>query len=493
MIHRRLLDRGLLIVVLGGVLAGIAVGADAFPVSEEESGRTEVLTPVQRRMQQKIAVDFRETPIEDVLRVLAKQADIDVVKSPKVTGTVTATLTDIPLAEALNNILTAHGYGYIPTENMIRVVPQEDIFEAREKIVSRVYRITYADVAEVETALKKFISPAGSISANPSTSNIIVTDMESKIAAIDAFLQEIDRVTPQILVEARIYDISSTDRLDLGIEWSAGRRTDYGANGIGAIGDASTLVSTDNRTDPHITGLFSGTTSKATDMDGLLRFGVLNGSINIDALLRAEQENIRAKLLANPRIMVLDNEEALINITEEIPFQELTETSEGGSIGTTRFKDVGVKLTVTPHLTRDNMIRLRINPEFSIRTGDVVLPGVQNSSPQPIIAKRVATTTTLIRDGQTVVIGGLRKQDISQQVNKVPLLGDIPLVGELFKFQGESTVNSELVVFITPYLITNPELTPREQEVLGDTFVPNPALPTTKLGKGLKADTEPQP
>jgi len=241
------------------------------------------------------------------------------------------------------------------------------------------------------------------------------------------------------------------------------------------------LVSTANRVDPHITGLFSGATGKATDTSGLIRFGVLNGSINLDAILRAEQEDLTAKLLANPRIMVLDNETAIIKIVEEIPFQELSETSSGGSIGTTRFKDVGVEMTVTPHLTRDGMIRLIINPAFSVRTSEVVLPGVNNSSPQPIIVKRETTTTALIENGQTVVIGGMKKQEATTQINKIPLLGDIPLIGEAFKFQGENVVNSELVVFITPYIITEPQLSPREKEVLLDTEVPTPRNPKTVL------------
>ncbi|MBN1816224.1 MAG: hypothetical protein JW828_02615 [Sedimentisphaerales bacterium] len=485
MLHHNKETIGIWIICLALLCPGFGTTARGDDISLTAS-QAEIMTPVKKRMQQRISVDFRETPIEDVLRVLARQADVDVVKSPKVSGSVTATLTDIPLAEALNNILTAHGYGYIATENMIRVVPQEDIFEAREKVVSRVYRITYADVTELELALKKFISPAGSISANPTTSNIIVTDMESKITAIDAFLQEIDRITPQIMVEARIYDISSTNRMDIGVEWSVGRNTNYGANGIGSLGDSSTLASANNRTDPHMTGLFSGVTSKATDTEGLIRFGWLNNSIDIDAILRAKQEDLHAKLLANPRVMVIDNEMATIKITEEIPFQELTETSAGGSIGTTRFKDVGVELLVTPHLTRDNMIRLKIHPKFSVRTGDVVLPGVANSSPQPIVAKRETQTTTLVKDGQTVVIGGLRRQQISSQTNKVPLLGDIPLLGEVFKFHGESTVNSELVVFITPYLILQPTLSPEEQAALSNTEVPDPSQPSIIIKQDYK-------
>ena len=212
-----------------GLILTILMAAAAW-AAEPAAGMdgTEILTPVQKRMQQKISVDFRETPIEDVLRVLARQAEVDVVKSPKVAGNVTATLKDIPLGEALDNILSAHGFGYIQTQNMIRVVPQEEIYQAKEKKVSRVYRVTFADVKEVESALKKFMSETGCISSNPGTSNIIVTDMESKILAIDKFLEEIDRPTPQILVEARVYDITSTDQLDLGVEWNFGNNTDYG-------------------------------------------------------------------------------------------------------------------------------------------------------------------------------------------------------------------------------------------------------------------------
>ncbi len=476
---QRTVSAAMLLMILCGTITSVGIAA-----TDKNDG--EVLMSVQERMRQQMidVVDFRETPIEQVLRVLARQADIDIVKSPKVVGDVTATLTEIPLNEALDNILSAHGYGYIATENMIRVVPLEEIFTMQEKILSRVYRITYANVKEVEAALRKIITPGtGSISANPSTSNIIVIDTESKILAIDAFLEEIDRVTPQILVEARIYDVSSTDRMDLGVEWSLGKNTDYGAGGVSAIGDDSTLLGKGNRTDSHLTGLFSGVVSKATDTSGLIRFGVLNSSINIDAILRAEQENISAKLLANPRIMVLDNEEANIKIVEEIPFQELSQTSQGGSIGTTQFKDVGVELDVTPHLTRDNMIRLRIHPQFSVRTGDVVLPGVESSSPQPIVARREATTVVLVEDGQTVVIGGLKKQETTQQTNKIPLLGDIPIVGGLFRFEGESTVNSELVVFITPHIMIGATLSPREMEILADTNIPTPKPPKPKLAQ----------
>ncbi|MHC4553027.1 MAG: secretin N-terminal domain-containing protein [Planctomycetota bacterium] len=469
------------------VLMVLACVLTAFGAEEAGSEWTkpELLTPVQQRMQQEISIDFRDTAIDDVLMIMAKQADVDIIKSPRVAGTVTATLTDIPLAEALSNILEAHGYTYLATDNMIRVVPKDEVLEVREKIASRVYRITYADVKQVEEAIKKFISERGSVSASISSSNIIVTDVESKIAAIDSFISEIDRVTPQIMVESKIYDISSQDNMDLGVDWQAGTSTSYGPPTDGTYGNdifnlGNVLQSTSS--DPHSTGAFSGKTGKA-DSEAMIRFGVLNDHINVDFALYAAQEDITAKLLANPRIMVLDNEQAEIKIIEEIPYQELTESSAGGSIGTTAFRDVGVELRVTPHLTRDGMIRMVLNPKFSVVTGQVVIQGTNGTSPQPIVASREETTTALIKDGQTVVIGGLKKQDVSAQINKVPLLGDLPLLGGLFRFEGESTTNSELVIFITPHLINEPALTPEEQDILDNMQFVSPRHSKTKLGK----------
>jgi len=459
------------------------------PTLSSSVTRPALLTPVQERMQQVVSVDFKDTSIDDVLMILARQADVDIIKSPKVQGRVSAVLKNIPLSEALANILEVHGFGYVATDNMIRVMPKDEIFETREKLVSHVYRVTYANVTEVEKALKAFLSENGSISANPGTSNIIVTDVESKIRAINSFIEEIDRVTPQILVEARVYDISSQDKLDLGVQWIAGTATSFGnplpgatlGNNVGTIGNANG----NTVTNPFTTGAFSGNTSNTTT-SALLRYGILNDHMNIDAILHASQEDIRAKLLANPRILVLDNQQAEIKIVEEIPYQELTETSAGGSIGTTQFRDVGVELRVIPHLTRDGLIRLILNPKFSTRTGDVLLnTGNPNVPPQPIVSTRETTTTALIQDKQTVVIGGLKRQEILHQVNKVPLLGDMPLLGALFRFNGEKTVNSELVIFITPHVVDNPVLTAREQQSLEATEVPAPRVAVSRFKTSL--------
>ncbi len=462
----------------------------AISVAIAEEMKNEVVSEISIKMQKKISVDFRNTLIEDVLRIMAAQADVDIVKSPNVIGTVTATLTDVPLEEALNNILMAHGYGYVKGKNMLRVVPLAEITTASERLESKVYRIIYADVLEVEKSLKKFISKRGSVSSNPGTSNIIVTDIESKIKAIEEFLEEIDRETPQILIEVRIYDITSKDQLDLGVEWVAGRRTTY-TNGVP---DAGTL------TTPFMTGGFAGSTTKATGTSGLLRIGWLNEAIDFNVLLKAQETIIDAKLLANPRVLVLDNEKAMFRIISEIPYQEITESTSGGSVASTEFKDVGVKLEVIPHLCRakelkdkdgntimssdEDLIRIQIRPEFSVKVGEVVQAG--GNYPIPIIDKREAVTTLLVQNGKTVVLGGLRKKEVTKQVNKVPLLGDIPLLGNAFKFKGEDTIVSEMVVFITPRVIKTPRLSKLEQEQYAETEFAGPDPKKTFAEKDME-------
>ena len=468
----RLMSLALFAAVMLVCTAAIAGNGKAAPEKKE------VLTTLEQRMLKRISIDFRNTPIDDVIRIMAEQADVDIIKSPKVVGNVTATLTDVPLEEVLNNILAAHGYGYVAGKNMIRIASVEEIDEESERLVSKIYRITYADVTEVEKALKKFISNLGSLSSNPGTSNIIVTDTEARIRAIDTFVEEIDRITPQILVEARIYDITSQDTLDLGVQWQAGRNTVYGSGTSGTT-DGTGLITglgTNPTNPPHpfITGLFSNSTSKTGSSDtGVLRLGLLNDAIDIDVILKAQQEIVSAKLLANPRILVLDNETALFDIVREIPYTE-TSTTGNTATETVKFKNVGVKLEVTPHVAKDGMIRLHVQPEFGVHVG---------TTDPPAVDTRKVDTIALVKDGDTVVLGGLRKKDVSQQINKIPLLGDLPLVGALFKFEGEDTTVSELVIFITPRIIKQPVLSKTELAQLEVTEFKGPEPSLTRAEK----------
>lgn len=445
-----------------------------------ESSR-EVMSNLEKRMQKKISVDFKDTPIDDVIRILAQQAEINIIKSPKVSGTVTATLANVPLEEALNNILLTNGYSYTVDKNVIRIVPVGEDIDASERMASKIYRITYADIAGVENALKTYISKPGTVAISPGTNNVIVTAKESEISAIDTFITEIDRITPQVLVEVRIYDITSKDRLDLGVDWSIGTNTTFVETAQGTV--------ITGETEPFVNGRLNSPVNRATSSDSGIRFGIINDNVSIDARITAEQEEICATLLANPRILVIDNEKALFKSVSEIPYQQLQETSLGGSIGTTAFREVGVSLAVIPHvIIEDKMIRIRVMPEFSMATGSVLVGGFQVTSPQPVVDSRNADTTLLIKDGQTIVLGGLRKKEINQQTNKVPWLGDIPVLGWAFKFVGEETIIGELVVFITPKIVEQPVLVEADKECFEKTNICTPTCKPTMLNPCLPRD-----
>jgi type IV pilus assembly protein PilQ len=455
--------------------------------SDEQTAKKKVLTDLEQRMQKVVCIDVNDVPIGTVIRQLADQVKVDLIVSPKVTGNVTVSLNDVSLDEALRCILDVHGAGIIIGENVIRILSREEMPEITERLVTQTFEITYADVAQIVKALEKFKSAQGSVSSIEGTSHIIVTDTESKVRDITNLISTIDRMTDQVLVEVRIYDITSKDNLDLGVEWRAGRRTNLDASSniidddfvVERNGDDTYVNSI---TDPAVIAGFEGGTNKTSDSTlGFLRFGVLNEHINIDAVLRAEKENIDAKLLANPRILVVDNEEATFDIVTEHPYVERTITA-GSTTETVKFKNVGVKLVVTPHVAGSDMLRLNIAPEFSVLVERVTVA----SSNVPVVDTRKVNTIALVRDGQAVVLGGLRKKETSKQVNKVPILGDIPVLGFLFRFEGEATVNTELVVFITPHIVTEPVLTDTEQKAFGVTEFSGPTPSTTKAEQAGK-------
>lgn len=475
----------------------------------------------KQRLQTRISYSCVDLPIDTVLMNLAEQAKIDIVKSPKVTGNVTVKVTDVPLEEALDNILAAHDCTYIATESMIRVMPLSEIAVAREQLVTKIYKITYADANEVATALQNFISPQGKIALNKGTSHVIVTDIESRIKGVDKFIEEIDQATPQVMVEVRIYDITSQEGFELSPEWRVGRNAPYTGDLITVPDEVTTteIGRTDSWQDRtnRIVGEERGDNDDYTDTmtehswtdpatetrstytnppvmvnnlrrkpfvggtfdrinGGTLRFSLLNDAVDIDFMLSILHQQLEAKLLANPRVLVLDNETARFEIIRKIPYRELRQVAREDPITYTEFENVGVNLEVTPHIAKDGMIRLHIVPEFgtlvsqdSLRVligQDKGQDAYQNVLGVPTVDIRRADTTAMIKDGQTIVMGGLRKREDTIDVTKVPVLGDIPIVGGLFQSETKSKVTRELVVFITPRIVTEHSLTKAEQKQL---------------------------
>lgn len=505
------------------------------------------------RLHTKVTYSCENLPIEVALKELADQAGVYIVKSPVVTGEVTIEVVDVPLDELLANVLGAYNYTYIATKNMIRVVPLSESVVMRETLITQIYKITYADAREVAIALGEFISLNGKVSFNKGTSHIIVTDTEDKIKAIDKFIEEIDKATPQVVVEVRIYDITSEEAFEIEAEWNAESNehtvttdrkevtsTRTGAEGVypstvttydADLGYDETVttnyeISGHNDDDDYSdTGLFydedftqtvttehpteistkTVTTSYPTDTynvnndtttksytkkrrkpkigasfnkkdGGTIRISLLDNAIDLDFALSMLHSTVEAKLLASPRVMVLDNETASFETVREVPYTERT-TDGGSTLTSTKFKPVGVQLDVTPHVARDGMVRLKVKPEFG-----VVVDIDENGA--PTIETRRTETTTLIRDGQTIVLAGLRKKEVRKGIDKMPLLGDLPLLGGLFRAESEEEVTSELVVFITTRIVTEPELTTAEKKQYGATNFGKPKLIGNTLLEG---------
>jgi type IV pilus assembly protein PilQ len=465
----------LLIILL--FVSPIAFGAEPASGGDEQR----ILTTAEQQLQERVTFTCRNLPIDTVLMQLADQAKVDIIKSPKVQGNVTVKVTDVPLDEALNNILAAHNWTYIASENMIRVMPFDERKTQQEQEIVEPYirQITYADVKEVALAVKGFISSKGKVAYDKGTSHIMVSDRPSRIKAIDRFIAQIDRETPQVMVEARIYDVSSSDIFDIGMEWTAGRntplttiehkntlkRTDEHDSAIDTWEHSVTTL-TDTTVDPPIDGIIDDleettapeTTGWGIDEEdivetedtswwvdeegelipyrkskpfiggtftekagGTLRFGLLNNMIDLDIRLKMLEKEVEAKLLANPRVLVLDNETATFKIVREIPYTESLQAigGAGGLVATVRFKDVGVQLQVTPHIARNGMIRLKLIPEFGVQVGETTFLVGGSAAGAPQVDTRKLETVALVKDGQTVVMGGLRKQETRKTLSKV--------------------------------------------------------------------------
>ncbi|UCF43579.1 MAG: hypothetical protein JSV99_01230 [Planctomycetota bacterium] len=504
--------------VISLCVSGLAIGAEQDPAVAGHA----ISKSARQKLRTNITYSCTELPIETVLMDLAEQAQIDIVKSPRVIGNVTVKVTDVPLEEALSNILAAHDYTYIATETMVRVVPLSEIAVAREQLVTRIYQITYADANEVAAALGNFVSDRGKVALNKGTSHIMVTDTENKIKGIDRFIEQIDHMTPQVLVEVRIYDITSNEGFELDLDWFAGKNAPLEADAIILPDEVRTTevgrtdfweeridervgiergepdAYTDTRlehswtegetetetryvnppamlTNFHRNPFVGGSFNRETG--GTLRFSVLNDAVDIEFALSVLHKQVEAKLLANPRVLVLDNETANFEIVREIPYREFVQVERAAGITYTEFKDVGVQLKVRPHIARDGMIRLHIEPEFGVLVG-LDPDGV------PTVDTRRADTVAMIKNGQTIVMGGLRKREITKDISKVPVFADMPLIGGLFRSETESVQTNELVVFITTRIVTEAVLSEREQQLLEATEFTMPQISETGLERG---------
>jgi general secretion pathway protein D len=293
------------------------------------------------------------------------------------------------------------------------------------------FRTQHIAARTAEQALQTVLSKDGRIGVLEKENRLLVADYAVNLSMVEKVLERIDRPRPQVRITALIYDISLQDIEQLGLDWNRLQFTD----GDSEIGFAS------SSTPFGVASVDSLSTSR-----GNIAIGTLNTHFNIDAVCHALQQAEDARLLGSPNVAVLDNEQAVFRSVREIPIQQLTETQQGGNIGTTAFRDAGITLTVTPKIAADCTISMEVSPEFSRHVGN-------DEAGQPIIDTRQASSVLRVANRQTIVIGGLRQRDDIGEFNGIPYLKDLKVVGRLFRSRHTTVRESELVVFITPEII----------------------------------------
>lgn len=406
------------------------------------------------------SLEFREVDIKDVLRQLAKQYNLNIVFSEAVKGLVTVQLNNVSIEQALDSIITVNGFAYTKRENVYRVTtPQEAEREGKQ---TRLFKLNNADATKLKETLKKVLTPDGSIESDSRSNSIVVTDALSVINKIERMIPALDEITPQVLIEAKLIETSLTKDEKLGIDWT----TTVTATGSKR---PTTLPFEPKGESKWMKNVFPSPISTSTDfpsgypysfpytVKGDFTFGTLDFS-KLQIIFDFLKTRKKTKLIANPRIVTLNNQKATINVGKvlSLPTYERNETTGAMEITGWEKQNVGVVLEVTPQVSPEARIKLKIKPEVSSLIGYAgKMEGVDVG---PITSTRTAETEVQIKDGQTVVIGGLVKDESLVTVKKVPILGDIPILSLFFRRKevGSTTIPTEktdLLIFVTARII----------------------------------------
>ncbi len=385
-----------------------------------------------------VDLDIKDADIKDAARALSRISGKNIIVSEEVKARVTLRVKNVDWRQALNMIVSAYNFALLEEENYIVITTLEKRRAAEEsgELQTRIIRLNFLDVNDIQKTLSSMLTRRGKIEIDVRTNSLVITDIPERIDKIQEIALQLDTKTPQVLIEAMMLTVKLTDDEQLGVDWTITHKTrpervinqdlNIGSSRIGYITYGKTLLSWANL------------------------------SATIDFLLRQK----KAQILANPRVLTLDNLTAAIDLTEQEPYTSST-TTDQGTVTSTQFKDVPIRLYVKPHITKDNYIFMNIKTEQSYRTG-------YTSDNQPIIDSRKAETNVMVRDGETIVIGGLRKKEDTTTIDKFPILGDIPLLGKLFRKTVRAKVDTELLIFVTPHISGEAVVfTKREAELLG--------------------------
>ena len=360
-------------------------------------------------------------------------------------------------ANAATNVIIVSG----PRESVDQlegVIAELDIAEPVVPTLTMPIKLNYSEPEELVPVVTGLLTEMGTVTADARSRHVIVTDIPVKVQEIEALIHSIDLPVKQVAIDAMVVDAQLDDDAETGVDWilkSVDGDPDVTSSTFESTTTDGTEVTTEGNLVPSLGTAMSFAPAGAASQ---LFFKVLGGDIDLSALIAAQVENKNAQLLANPAVTTVENQPAIIKIVQEYPYQERTETSEGGQISSTKFKEIGVILDVTPRVTHDNHIITSIDAKESTILGF-------NSSEVPIEANRQAQTTLRMADGQTIYIGGMRSYDERLSIRKTPFLGDIPVLNFLFTNKHSEQVHTELLIFLTCNVLPEsiPDLTPYEK------------------------------
>lgn len=410
-----------------------------------------------------ISFDYSEADVREVIDMLAARANINIIYGDDVFGTVTISLNKVPFDEAFKTLLSVKGLAAQQAgDNILRIASPAQLLAEQKKALpqTRVFFLNYTKAAEVRTQVEAVANAenrAAKCIADEANNALIITDTQFGLDSIARIIRSLDRAPQQVLIEAKLVEVTLDNSLDYGISWSgAGAGKDgtyFGAHNPAA--PTNTLGGGVNAalTNPAVAGTSGGTgvNLPANIVYGAFRLGKVASNYMFDAVITAAAKKGKAKVLSDPKVATLNNKEANINITTQIPYTTTEVTAATPPISTTKvtYLTTGIILKVTPSINSDGRISMKISPSVSQPSATIV----PVAGGAPGIDTRSADTNVIVRNGETIVIGGLIHDTQSEAVFKVPILGDIPILGYLFKKKSVSRTRMELLIFVTPRII----------------------------------------
>jgi type IV pilus assembly protein PilQ len=412
---------------------------------------------------EKLSLNFQNIEIRSLLQVIADFTNFNIVTSDSVTGSVTLRLKDVPWDQALDIILQSKGLGMRKNGNVLVIAPKDELaakdkqdLESRnalhslEAVRTQSFQINYAKAADIGVQLTaagsgpasaRILSNRGSVIAEPRTNQLFVTDIPSKLEQVQQLIAKLDVAVRQVLIEARIVEASDTFGKSLGVRLG-GQPFSVNGNNNSSFGSTYTAGTAGTIGGNFVqlpalgqNGFAASTFAVSLFNSAATRF------LNLE--ISAAEADGKGKIVSSPRIVTADQVKALIEQGTELPYQQAT-SSGATSIA---FRKANLKLEVTPQITPEGNIILNV---------DVNKDSVGRSTTNGFaIDTKHIQTQVLVENGGTVVIGGIYEQNDREDVTKVPLLGDLPAIGNLFKTKTRTASKSELLVFITPKVLTN--------------------------------------